>query len=174
VSGRNVPPRIVGRVKGIDSDLDVGIAEISEPYLCDFRIKGPDLVPASPVIATSDMQVQMFGALSGHQTGFLNQGVQIPANAKTAGMFPMFTAEINCVHGDSGALLVTGNGTEPAVPRWQRKHMAPAYLDCVTCAILGVLKAGPPPDADPSLRRQGYFVPILQVLNELSVEAWVR
>jgi len=64
VSGRTTPPQVIGRVKGIDSDMDVGIAEISQPYLCDFRIKGSDLVPASPVIATNDMQVQMFGALS--------------------------------------------------------------------------------------------------------------
>lgn len=174
VSGRTVTARAVGNVKTVDLDMDVALAELSSPYFCDFRIQSPDLVPASPVIATSDMPVQMFGALSGYQCGFLNQGVQIPANSKAAGVFPMFTAQINCVHGDSGALLVTGFGTQPAVPLWQRRLMSPSYLDAVTCAILGVLKAGPPPDADPSLRRQGYFVPMLSVLSELGVEAWVR
>lgn len=173
LDGQTVPRR-VGKVRKLWSATDVALAELSSPYLCDYRFKGPDMVPAAPVIATGDMPVQMYGAKSRHQLGYLNQAVQIPANASAAGIFPMFTVTIQCVHGDSGALLVTGRGTEPAVPPWQRKFMSPEYLDSLTCAMLGVLKAGPPPGADPNVRPQAYFIPMLQVLNEVGVEAWVR
>ena len=173
LNGQTIPKRI-GKVKKVWPATDVALAELSSPYLCDYRFKGPDMVPAAPVIATGDMPVQMYGAKSGHQLGYLNQAVQIPANASAAGIFPMFAVTIQCAHGDSGALLVTGNGTEPAVPMWQRKHMSSEYLDSLTCAMLGVLKAGSPPGADPSVRPQAYFIPMLQVLNELGVEAWVR
>lgn len=173
LSGRTLPTR-VGKVKTVSSLTDVALAELSLPYLCDYRVKGTDLVPAPPVIATSDMPVQMYGAVSGHRVGYINQAVQIPANATAVGMLPTFAVEIACAHGDSGALLVTGRGAQPPVPEWQRKHMSSAYLDSLTCAMLGVLKAGPPPDADPSLRPQAIFVPVLHILNELGVEAWVR
>jgi hypothetical protein len=173
LNGQVIPKR-VGKVKKLWKATDVALAELSSPYLCDYRCKGPDMVPAAPVIATGDMPVQMYGAKSRHQLGYLDQAVQIPANASAAGIFPMFTVTIKCVHGDSGALLVTGRGTEPAVPSWQTKHMSPEYLDSLTCALLGVLKAGPPPGADPNVRPQAYFIPMLQVLNEVGVEAWVR
>lgn len=173
LNGQTVPKR-VGKVKRLWAATDVALAELASPYLCDYRCKGANMVPASPVIATGDMPVQMYGAQSGHQLGYLNQAVQIPANASAAGIFPMFTVTIHCVHGDSGALLVTGRGTDPPVPQWQQKLMSPEYIDSLTCAMLGVLKAGPSPGADPTVRPQAYFIPMLQVLNELGVEAWVR
>jgi hypothetical protein len=173
LSNRHVPVR-VGKVLDVKDELDVALGELAKPYLCDFRVQGVDIVPGPPVIPSSGMPVQMFGAQSKTQHGYINQGIDIPASATAAGVSTTFTAELKCVHGDSGALLVTGRGSEPAVPRWQRRHMGQAYLDSLTCAILGVLKAGPSRDADPNLRPQGYFVPIIQVLNDLGVEAWVR
>jgi len=173
VSNRNLPVK-VGKVKVISRQTDIGLAELSQPYLCDYRVKGVDIVPASPVIATSDMPVQMYGAVSGYKLGYLNQAIQIPANATAVGMLPTFAVDIPCAHGDSGALLVSGRGAQPAVPEWQRKHMSPAYLESLKCAMLGVLKAGPPPGADPNLRPQAIFVPMLHILNELGIEAWVR
>jgi hypothetical protein len=173
LSSRSLSTKI-GKVKAISQPTDMGLAELSQPYLCDYRIKGADIVPASPVIATSDMPVQMYGAVSGHKLGYLNQAIQIPANATAVGMLPTFAVDIPCAHGDSGALLVSGRGTQPAVPEWQQKYMSPAYVESLRCAMLGVLKAGPPPDADPNLRPQAIFVPMLHILNELGVEAWVR
>lgn len=173
LASRTLPTKI-GKVQTVSASTDIALADLSVPYLCDFRVKGTDLVPAAPVIATSDMPVQMYGAISGHRLGYINQAVQIPANASAVGMLPTFSVEIACAHGDSGALLVSGRGAQPAVPEWQRKHMSSAYLDSLTCAMLGVLKAGPPPGADPNLRPQAIFVPVLHVLNELGVEAWVR
>jgi hypothetical protein len=116
----------------------------------------------------------MYGAVSGYQAGFLNQVNTIPAGAKLVGLVPMFTADIQCVHGDSGALLLSGRGTAPAVPQWQMKHMSAAYLDSLTSAMIGVLKAGPAAGSDPNVRPQGYFTPIIQILDEMKIEAWVR
>ena len=96
--GQTIPKR-VGKVRRLWSATDVALAELSSPYLCDYRFKGPDLVPAAPVIATGDMPVQMYGAKSGHQLGYLNQAVQIPASASAAGIFPMFTVTFNVFTG---------------------------------------------------------------------------
>jgi hypothetical protein len=164
----------VGRVKTVKMDCDAAIATLRPPYLCDFRLKVSDLVPAAPVLATNDLAVQLYGAVSLAQTGFLNQVDIIPANATAVGIFPLFSADIKCTRGDSGALLVTGKGKAPPVLAWQKKHMSPAYLESMTCAILGLLMAGPQPDTDPMLRPQAYFSPALQVFNDLGVEAWVR
>ncbi len=167
-------PVTVGKVRRVHADCDAAVAELQSPYLCDYRLRAADLVPAAPVIATSDLPVQMYGASSGYQTGYLNQVNVIPANATKVGMFPMFSADIRCAHGDSGALLVTGRGAEPPVSASQKRYMSAQYLESMTCAMLGILKAGPPAGADPMLRPQGYFTPILRVLNDLAVEAWVR
>lgn len=164
----------VGTVRSVDMTIDAALAELSTPYLCDYRARASGLVPAAPIIPTTNMPVQMYGALSGYQTGYLNQVNTIPAGAKSAGLIPMFSASIQCVHGDSGALLLSGRGTAPAVPQWQMPHMSAGYLDSLTSAMIGILKAGPPAGSDPNVRPQGYFTPIVQVLDEMNVEAWVR
>jgi hypothetical protein len=164
----------VGKVRNVDTTVDAALAELSTPYLCDYRAKASGMVPAAPIIPTTDMPVQMHGAVSGYQSGFLNQVNTIPAGAKSAGLIPMFTADIQCVHGDSGALLLSGRGTAPAVPQWQMKHMSAVYLDSLTSAMIGVLKAGPAAGSDPNVRPQGYFTSIIQILDEMKIEAWVR
>ncbi|HXR16414.1 MAG TPA: hypothetical protein VN777_09480 [Terriglobales bacterium] len=163
----------VGKVKNVVRS-DAAVATLDSPYLCDYRLKGLNLVPAAPILPTADLPVQMYGAKSGYQTGYLSKVNQIPANATSIGMFPLFTADIPCAHEDSGALLVTGRGTSPPVPAWQAQQMNAAYLDNITCAMLGMLNAGPPPGADPMLRPEAYFTPVLQVFSDLGVEAWVR
>jgi hypothetical protein len=163
----------VGTVKKVVRS-DAALANLNSPYLCDYRLKGINLVPGAPILATADLPVQMYGAKSRYQTGYLSKVNQIPANATNIGMFPLFTADIPCAHEDSGALLVTGRGTDPPVPKWQAKQMNASYLENMTCAMLGMLNAGPPPGADPSLRPEAYFTPILQVFSDLGVEAWVR
>jgi hypothetical protein len=163
----------IGRVKRIGRS-DAAIAGLDSPYMCDYRLKALNLVPAAPILPSADLPVQMYGAKSGHQTGYLSKVNQIPANATSIGMFPLFTADIRCAPEDSGALLVTGRGTAPPVAAWQAKQMSPTYLDNITCAMLGMLHAGTPAGADPMLRPEAYFSPILQVFNDLGVEAWVR
>ena len=164
----------VGKVRTVDLTLDAALAELSPPYVCDYRARAAGMVPAAPILPTTDMPVQMHGAQSGYQAGYLNQVNIVPAGAKQAGLIPMFTADIKCAHGDSGALLVTGRGGTPPVPQWQAKHMAQAYLDSLTCAMIGMLKAGPEAGSDPIVRPQGYFTPLLQVFDELNVEPWLR
>jgi hypothetical protein len=164
----------IGQVKNVDLDCDAAVATVDSPYLCDFRLKVSDLVPAAPVLPTTDLAVQLYGAVSGAQCGFLNQVDIIPVRANSVGIFPLFSADIKCARGDSGALLVTGRGKSPPVIGWQSKHMSPAYLDSMTCAMLGLLMAGPQPGGDPMLRPQSYFTPVLQVFNKLGIEAWVR
>jgi len=164
----------VGKVRNVDSAIDAALAELSTPYLCDYRARASGLVPAAPIHPRTDMPVQMYGAASGYQTGYLNQVNIIPAGAKSAGLVPMFTADIQCVHGDSGALLLSGRGTSPAAAQWEMKHMSAEYLDSITSAMIGVLKAGPSSGSDPNVRPQGYFTSIIQVLAELNIQAWVR
>ncbi len=163
----------VGKVKRIVRS-DAAVANLDSPYLCDYRLKALNVVPAAPILPTADLPVQLYGSKSGYQTGYLSKVNQIPANATSIGMFPLFTADIKCAHEDSGALLITGRGITPPVPTWQAKQMNPAYLDNITCAMLGMLNAGPPAGADPMLRPEAYFTPILQVFGDLAVEAWVR
>ena len=171
ITGGAIPTR-VGKVGLVD--CDAAVCSLISPYLCDYRLKGVNMVPAAPVLATSDLPVQMYGAKSGHQLGYINKVCQVPSNATKSGIFPLFTADIPCAHGDSGALLITGRGATPPIPSWQAGYMSPAYIESMTCAMLGMLKAGPPPGADPNLRPEAYFTPMLEVFNDLQVEAWVR
>ena len=173
ISRRGAPVR-VGTVTRVNRDVDAALAEITEPYSCDYRLKVCDMLPASPVIPPAGLAVQMYGAVSHRQQGYLNETNRIPANAWKIGMVPEFTADIPCTGGDSGALLVTGRDKEPPFSKGELDHMAPAYADAMTCAMLGVLRAGPPLGADPAYRPQAYFKPIIQILDALGIEPWTR
>ncbi|MCU1326136.1 MAG: hypothetical protein JWN34_1506, partial [Bryobacterales bacterium] len=164
----------IGDVQTVNMDCDAAVGCLHAPYLCDYRLKVSDLVPAAPVLPTNSLAVQLHGAVSGTQTGFLNQVNVIPANARSVGIVPLFSANISCTRGDSGALLVTGVGKDPPVPAWQQQHMSAAYLDAMTCAILGILMAGPLAGGDPMVQPQAWFSPAVQVFSDLGVEAWVR
>lgn len=165
----------VGTVRTIDSKADAAVAALVAPYVCDCRLRVSDLVPAAPVIASVNLPVQMHGPVSGRQTGYINQTNVVPISLKkNVKLTPMFTADIACAPGDSGALLATGLDKRPPFSKKQLVQMSRAYVECMTCAMLGMLKAGPPSGADPLQRPQGYFAPIFDVLDALRVEPWVR
>ena len=79
---------------------------------------------------TNDMPVQMYGAVSGHKLGYLNQAIQIPANATAVGMLPTFAVDIPCAR-EIPALCWSVDWYQPAVPEWQQKYMSPAFMSRV-------------------------------------------
>lgn len=171
----NVPvPAEVGNVIEIDQDLDAGLAELKPPWKVDFRLKAVPMVPAAPVMPYTDMPVQFYGGASGHQRGWINTVNSIPVGGKLVGIIPHFTVSIPSKPGDSGALLISGHGTDNPFPTAYAGQMGPQYLEAMTCAMLGMIVAGPSSTISPATRPQTYVTPILSVLNHFRLRAWVR
>jgi|GEM_PF-3236708 len=172
----------VGQVIDSNSFLDAAIAKLNPPWSVDYRVKGINIIPAPPIMPYSDMPVQLYGNKSGHQIGFLDVVNSIPAGGTSVGVVPHFRATIASQPGDSGALLISGHGTQPAIPSSFLTRQSARYLDSLICSILGLLVAGPSGYVSPCLnpgqpiltRPQTYFTPIIQVLEHFKLQPWVR
>lgn len=167
-------PIEIGIVVDVDSGLDAAIAELNEPWIVDYRIKALNVVPAAPVMAYSDMPVQFIGGASGHQVGWLDVTNSIPVGGPSVGVMPDFRATIQAQQGDSGALLLTCHGRDSPFPSSHAGAMYSQYVESMTCAMLGLLIAGPSASLSPATRPQTYFRPILNILNRFGLQAWVR
>jgi hypothetical protein len=169
----SVTARYVGEVIDTNSDLDVAIAEVHVPWMVDCRVKDIGMVPAAPIMGWSDMPVQMVGCRSGHQKGWMNIPVNIPASSVELGVVHHHLVTIDSQPGDSGALLLSGHGVTSAV---DPDFADPRYLNSTTCAMMGILVAGPSSTPSPTVRPQSYFTPITHVLNDfgLDPDPWTR
>jgi hypothetical protein len=167
-------PVEIGKVISADHNLDAAIAEISEPWMIDYRVRDMNLVPAAPIFPFSDMPVQFVGGTSGHQQGWIHSVNSIPVGGKAAGVIPHFTSDIRSQPGDSGALLITSHGQASPFPAAFARTMHPNYLEATTCAMLGILVAGPSSTMSPATRPLTYITPILTVLDDFKMQAWVR
>jgi hypothetical protein len=161
--------RVAGKVIMSDCRLDAAIAEPTEPWHVDYRLRAADEVPGRPVPATSDMPVQMWGARSKHQQGRVHQALVVPAGAGAIGMLVPFTATIPAAPGDSGALIVAGPGPFPGVPA----ASAPGTRDPLNGSMLGMLLAGPNP-RNPGATQEVWAVPLTEILELFRVQVWVR
>jgi hypothetical protein len=161
--------RLVGKVIMSDCRLDAAIAEPTEPWHVDYRLRAGDEVPALPVPATSDMPVQMWGARSKHQQGRVHQALVVPAGAGAIGMLVPFTATIPAVPGDSGALIVAGPGPFPGV----LPASTPGTGDPMNGSMLGMLLAGPNP-RNPGANQEIWAVPLTEILELFRIQVWIR
>lgn len=164
----------VGQVIDIDSGLDAAIAELREPYIVDYRVRDINIIPAAPVMPYSDMPVQIVGGVSGNQLGWLDLVNSIPVGSEKIGVIPHFRASIQANPGDSGALLLSGHGGQCPLPPDHLKNAYPGYKEIMTCAMLGILVAGPSSSPSITTRPQAYFTPIFPILNRFKLQAWVR
>jgi hypothetical protein len=173
VSG-NLTSKYVGEVIDRDTSLDVAVAEVYEPWMVDCRVKHLNVVPAAYTPGWSGMAVQMVGRLSGHQMGWMDQPVHIPASSRRAGVVHHHLVTITSQPGDSGALLLSGHGN--ASPVADPTYADPAQIKSTTCAVLGILVYGPSATPAPTTRPQTFFTPITHALSHfgLELEEWVR
>ena len=167
-------PQCVGQVIETDKNLDAAIAALESPWQVDYRIKAIDLVPAAPIWPYSDMPVQFVGGMSGHQQGWLDVVNSIPVGGERLGIVPHFRATTLSQRGDSGALLLSGHGTASPIPEAFSMYTSADYQESLTCAMLGLLIAGPSTEATTVTRAQTYFTPIIMILSHFGLQGWVR
>jgi hypothetical protein len=160
--------RAVGKVIMSDPGLDAAIAEPSEPWHFDYRLRAGDVLPALPVPATSDMPVQMWGAVSKYQQGRVDQALRVPAGAGAIGMLVPFSANIPSAPGDSGALIVAGPGPSPGFP-----GATTGAQNLLAGAMLGMLLAGPN-TRNPAHSPEVWAVPLAEILERFRLQVWVR
>ena len=159
----------------VDSDcrLDAAIAEPIGPFHLDYRAKAANnMVPAAYIPPTSDMPVQMWGARSNYQQGFIDQALRVPATAGRIGLLTPFSARLRSGPGDSGALILSGHGQAPALIA-DTQLAAGTDAGELSGAMLGMLLAGPSPKiADPTL--EVWAVPLIEILERFGLQVWVR
>jgi hypothetical protein len=161
--------RGVAEVIDTDPGLDAAIARPLEPWHFDYRLRAGDSLPALPIPATSDMPIRMWGGVSQHQEGRVDQALRTPAGAGAIGLLVPFSAVILSAPGDSGALLVARPGTSFG----SLATAAPAPGDPLTGAMIGMLLAGPNPRI-PQPSPEVWAVPMMEVLERFRLQVWVR
>jgi hypothetical protein len=157
-----------------DPLLDVSIADLDTPWSVDFRLPTVSIVPGAPIMAHSQMPVQMFGSRSSHQTGYVvHANFTGPSQPGASIANPILTT-INAQPGDSGALLCSGYHLQPGFPAPYQGVTSPAVQNIYTCAALGVLQGQSLQGVGPSTGQPTVFTQILDVLAAYGLDPLVR
>jgi allophycocyanin beta subunit len=147
------------RQKECAEKLDVALFRIeNQVHKTNTHLKWIDETPERPIPVYAHMPVQMYGGVSKHQTGYIDQSMTIfPGSASS--VVPFFTANISSQPGDSGTLLVSGHYSENQVPYMNEKYSS------IRNAMLGMLIEG-------SRGTNGsvtVFRPMMDILSQLKI-----
>lgn len=151
------------RQKELAEKLDVALFRIeNQVHKINSHLKWIDNVPELPIPIYAHMPVQMYGGVSKHQTGYIDQSMTIfPGSASS--VVPFFTANIPSQPGDSGTLLVSGHHSQNQVPYMNEKYSS------ITNAMLGMLVEG-------SKKTNGsvtVFRPMMDILQQLKIKPYL-
>lgn len=162
----------VGRVINADPQLDAAVMELDSPWSIDFRVRTLGVIPAAPLIPTSNMNVQFVDRNGRVQVGSIWQTNLIMPGQATIGVTPMFTFSCPAASGDSGALIMTGHSGLSAMNHYAGVT-SPAVIEMYRSAMLGhvLAGAGGGPANVPS---QTLGVPIVEVLASLALDPLYR
>jgi hypothetical protein len=161
---------IIGTPNETSDLLDVATIIPSEPNRIDLRLPNLDILPSPPVMPYTGMPVQMFGGASGHQKGYVHESIGFPLTTHRIGFISWIVVDIVAAPGDSGALLVSGHDIQSAIEPAQARYMSRGYFDSMVCSMLGVLRAGPGPNASSTTTPVCYFSPVLQIFDALQIK----
>ncbi len=147
------------RQKELAEKLDVALFSIeSQISQINSHLKWIDKEPELPIPIYRKMPVQMYGGVSQHQTGYIDQCMTISPGPASS-VVPFFTANILSQPGDSGTLLVSGHHSESQKPYMNEKYSS------ITNAMLGMLVEG-------SRTTKGLvtvFRPMIDILRQLKI-----
>ncbi|MEM7712367.1 MAG: hypothetical protein AAF349_02030 [Cyanobacteria bacterium P01_A01_bin.68] len=151
------------RQKELAQKLDVALFKIENSLTkINSHLKWMDNAPELPIPVYARMPVQMYGGVSKHQTGYIDQSMTISPGPASS-VVPFFTANIPSQYGDSGTLLVSGHHSEN-----QESCMNKKYLS-ITNAMLGMLVEG-------SRGNNGLvtvFRPMIDILQQLKIRPYL-
>lgn len=134
--------RQIGTVSLHDNVLDVSVVDLIAPWAVNYELPRLGLVPGPPVWPIVNMPVQMFGAVSKQQYGYITNTYYTAPSQSSLPICNKILTNINAVSGDSGALLCCGYDRLAALPS-PYLHLYPqAYVDMHICGALGVLQGG--------------------------------
>ncbi len=121
--------------------LDISLIKPTVPSQINPLLKWVPIVPKPPVILSRGMLVQMYGGVSGHQTGYVDYSGFMNFGPISSAI-PYFTALIPSQPGDSGSLLVMGNGNGDPFVNAAIEGYTEEYLETVRFAMAGMLVEG--------------------------------
>lgn len=146
--------------------LDIALVKTNSEheYFFNPELNWIDQYPKKPIPILSAMPVQMFGGISGHQIGIVDQSMIIHPGPNPS-ITPYFSATISSQPGDSGALLVVGHDSKMASPKHIEEYMSDDW-DGMSYSMQGILLAASVKNI-PSTK--AVFRPMITVLDWLNV-----
>lgn len=147
--------------------LDVSLVKPIVPIQTNPLLKWIPVIPRPPVILTRGMLVQMYGGVSGHQTGYIDYSGFMNFGPVSSAV-PNFTAQISSQPGDSGSLLVIGNDTGDPFINSAIEGYEEEFLKTVRFAMAGMLVEGSTSGTYPNMT---IFRPISTIFQQLKVKA---
>ena len=151
--------------------LDVSLIRIDGCLELNPFLKWVEAIPGNPFPAWSGMLVQMYGGVSGHMTGYINHSMVVFPGASSS-VIPEFTAIIQSQPGDSGSLLVAGNGSGDPIPDAEVKGLGSSQIENLRFAMVGMLIGGAPSGG--SYTNLTYFRPIVDICQQLHVKPYLE
>jgi hypothetical protein len=164
---------MIARVVADDVVLDASVAEVVAPWTIDYRLPALNTIPGAPIMPTVQMPVQMFGAKSFHQTGFVMSPNFTAPSQPGASIANNIMTSIGAHGGDSGALLCSGYYNQPAIPTPYLASMQ-SHLDTYTCAALGVLQGRANQGVGPVGTAPTVFTQVLDVAATFGLDLLTR
>lgn len=135
----------IGEVIDSDDVLDAAIAKLYDSVIPEKSIKGLSITPAAPVFVTTGLSIQYEGGVSGAQFGIVDTVNRVAPGQYRVGTSPSFTIIADGKPGDSGSLIISGNGIQSFIPQ-SFVNQNPQLANLYSAAMLGILLAGPGPN----------------------------
>jgi hypothetical protein len=164
----------IGDVTLEDAILDVSVADLAVPWAVDYQLPGLNIIPGAPLMPYVNMPVQMFGARSGHQTGYVTQTNHTAPSQPGTSIANNILTSIQAQGGDSGGLLCSGYYAQPGLATPYLAGTSKSVLDAYTCAALGILQGRANQGVGPAVGLPTVFTLIQDILASLSLDPLIR
>nr|WP_160148486.1 hypothetical protein [[Leptolyngbya] sp. PCC 7376] len=148
-------------------NLDISLIKLDESLKSkiDLNLKWVDQIPKKIVPIFANMPVQMFGATSKHQVGYVRNSGVLTAGYNPS-IIPSFSVDIEAAPGDSGALLVGGHHDQYPIPKHLEEHYSREWRESVTCSACGILISSSNIIGHP---KEVLFRPMLSIVSALKM-----
>ncbi|MEZ2236249.1 hypothetical protein [Microcoleus sp.] len=150
--------------------LDIAVIKLITDQDCLIKpyLRWVDEYPKKPVPISSGMPVQMFGGISGHMLGIVDQSMIIYPGPNQS-IVPDFSVTIPSQPGDSGSLLVVGHNSKVPIPEFLEEYMSEDWTNLVY-SMQGVLLAG---SVSSVYGNKAIFRPMITVLHWLKLQPYL-
>lgn len=150
--------------------LDIALVKLNtdQDYILKPYLRWVDEYPKKPVPILSGMPVQMFGGISEHILGAVDESMIIYPGPNQS-IVPNFSVTVSSQPGDSGSLLVVGHHSKVPVPEFLEEYMSENWANLVY-SMQGVLLAG---SVRTPYGSKAIFRPMITVLHWLKLQLYL-